>query len=227
MDQAKFTPDLQLQTLFELNGQHRILSTREPNPSPGPTFSLIRSATSCAWAVQADIPEELARELSQLAQEERPGRDFRDAPMHADRYVSLVSGEMECGPAFVFPDAISEPADIVVVEDVLLLAHHFRGWVAEEISGRSPILAVVEDGQAVSVCFCARRSNVAAEAGLETAAAFRGRGFAARVTAAWALAIRASKKIPLYSTSWSNEESLAVARKLRLVACASDWSVSG
>ena len=35
---------------------------------------------------------------------------------------------------------------------------------------------MVEDGDAVSVCFCARRSSAAAEAGLETAAAFRGRG---------------------------------------------------
>src|SRR6185436_13781001 len=87
--------------------------------------------------------------------------------------------------------------------------------------------AVVEHGQAVSVCFCARRSDVAAEAGLETAAAFRGRGLAARVTAAWALAIRASGRLPIYSTSWSNHASLAVARKLGLAACASDWSLSG
>jgi hypothetical protein len=78
----------------------------------------------------------------------------------------------------------------------------------------------------VSVCFCARQSAAAAEAGLETAERFRGRGLGPRVTAAWALAIRASGRLPLYSTSWSNEASLAVARKLRLEACASDWSLS-
>jgi predicted GNAT family acetyltransferase len=95
--------------------------------------------------------------------------------------------------------------------------------VAGEIeAGRSPVLAVVEAGHAVSVCFCARRSDVAAEAGLQTAEAFRGRGFGTRVTAAWALAIRASGRIPLYSTSWTNGASLAVARKLGLVAYASD-----
>ena len=69
-------------------------------------------------------------------------------------------------------------------------------------------------------------SAAAAEAGVETAARFRGRGLAPQVTAAWALAIRASNRLPLYSTSWSNEPSLAVARKLGLKPCASDWSLS-
>jgi hypothetical protein len=87
-------------------------------------------------------------------------------------------------------------------------------------------MAIVENGYPVSVCFCARRSNVAAEAGVETAARFRGRGFGPRVTAAWALTVRATGRIPLYSTDWSNESSLAVARKLRLKGYAAVWSIS-
>jgi predicted GNAT family acetyltransferase len=86
-------------------------------------------------------------------------------------------------------------------------------------------MAIVEHGYPVSVCFSARRSRVAAEAGVETAAGFRGRGFGSRVTAAWALVVRASGRIPLYSTDWSNEPSLALARELGLVAYAADWSV--
>jgi REP element-mobilizing transposase RayT len=46
------------------------------------------------------------------------------------------------------------------------------------------------------------------------------------ITAAWALAMRGSGRIPLYSTSWMNTASLAVARKLGLVAYASDWSIA-
>jgi hypothetical protein len=117
--------------------------------------------------------------------------------------------------------------DIVIVDRVEPLTRHFRGWVPEELAERAPIVAVMEDGDAVSVCFCARRSVRAAEAGLETAAAFRGRGLGPRVTAAWAFEIRASGLLPLYSTSWSNSSSLAVARKLGLEPCASHWSVSG
>jgi hypothetical protein len=222
------TPDLQLQTLFVLDAEGRITSTREPGPNRPPAFSLVRSATACAWALRAGVPEELAGEVCRLAREEPPILDLRDVPVHADRYVSLLGGRVESGPAFTFPDAVVQPADVVVIQDERLLERNFRGWEAGEIAaGRSPVVAVVEGGHPVSVCFCARRSAVAAEAGLETAEAFRGRGFGPRVTAAWASAIRASGRIPLYSTSWSNDASLAVARKLGLLAYASDWSVSG
>ena len=159
-------------------------------------------------------------------------------PVHAQRYVSLLnrihSGQkagadirQSAGPAFEFPEAMTQPADIVVVENEQLLHQNFRGWVAGEIAtGRAPVMAVFKDEFPVSICFCARSSDIATEAGVETAEAFRGRGFAPRVTAAWALAIRASGRIPLYSTSWTNSASLAVARTLGLMVYASSSSLS-
>ena len=139
--------------------------------------------------------------------------------------MSLLKGKVYSGPAFTFPDVIAQPSGTVVIDDLESLEHHFSGWKASEMPGASPIVAIVDEGRAVSVCFCARRSAAAAEAGLETASAFRGRGLGPRVTAAWALAIRASGRIPLYSTSWSNHASLTVARKLGLVAFASVWTL--
>ena len=223
----QFTPELQLDTLFVLSGEGRIISTREPNPSPGPRFSLIRGMTRCAWAIHADVAEQVAGQLCALAREEPPIADFRDDPVHARRYVSLVGGRVDSGPAFTFPDVLPASADIVAVRELAQLEEHFQGWRANELPECSPILAIVEEGYAVSVCFCARRSPTAAEAGVATARGFRRRGLAARVTAASAQAIRASGRVPIYSTSWSNESSLAVARKLGLEACASDWSLSG
>lgn len=221
-------PNLHLRTLFVLNGEDRIVSTREPEASRGPAFTIVRSVTSCTWAIRADIPQELADELGRLAQEEPPTPDLRDAPIHADRYVSMVGGRVWSGPAFIFPDEVAEPAGVSIITDERLLERNFKGWVPGEIAaGRSPVLAIFEDGDPVSLCFCARRSDLAAEAGLKTAEAFRGRGYGPRVTAAWALSIRASGRTPLYSTSWSNDASLAVAHKLGLVAYASDWSLSG
>jgi GNAT acetyltransferase len=215
------------------------MSTREPGASPGPLLSLARSSTGCAWAVRADVPEDVARELDGIAREEPPVVNLQDPPVHANRYFSLLteairSGQeaaatlrQSAGPAFTFPDTVTQSDDIVIVEDERLLEHNFRGWIAGEIAaGCSPVTAVIRDGHPVSICFSARSSAVAAEAGVETAEAFRGRGFGARVTAAWALAIRASGRIPLYSTSWTNSASLAVARKLGLIAYASDWSLS-
>ena len=86
-------------------------------------------------------------------------------------------------------------------------------------------MAVSEGGRPASICFCARRSAAAAEAGVETAAAFRGRGYAPRVTAAWAHAVKGMGLTPLYGTNWENRASLAVARKLELVPYAIDWSI--
>lgn len=230
-DKTPGTPDLHLHTLFVLNDAGRILSTREPGAAPGPLFSLIRGPAGCAWAVRADVPHAVAVDLDHLAAEEPPISDLRALPVHMDRYTALLGGEDRLrafnGPAFTFPDRIAQPDDVYLVEDEGLLARHFQGWRPGEIvAGRAPMMAVVVDGEPVSICFCARRSDVAAEAGLETAAPFRGRGLGPRVTAAWALAVRATGRIPLYSTEWTNHASLAVARKLGLIAYASNWSLS-
>ena len=211
------TPDLHLRTLFLLDGDGRIRGTREPAPRPGPLFEIIRGKASCAWAVRADVPQDFADELDGLARQEPTAPDFRHAPVHAERYLALMEGKVYSGPAFMFPEDIAQPYGTVFIEDIRLLDHRFDGWTVDEISERTPIVALVHEGSAVSVCFCARRSNVAALAGLETAVAFRGRGRGPRVTAGWASAIRASGRVPLYSTSWSNDASLAVARKLGLI----------
>jgi hypothetical protein len=63
------------------------------------------------------------------------------------------------------------------------------------------------------------------EAGVETAAASR-RGHAPAVVAAWAAAVRALGAEPLYSTSWQNSASRAVARKLGLVPCGRDLHIT-
>jgi hypothetical protein len=232
------TPQLQLETLFVLDARRRIRSTREPRPSPGPGFVFIRSAANCAWAVRADVADRVAGEIDRLASDERPSAAWDQPMLHARRYEEVLGGRMRWGPAFEFPDQLSSSGSATgsrsgsacepgVVRDEAPLGHHFAGWTSGEIeAGRAPVMAVHgEDGHPVSICFCARRSSAAAEAGVETAAAFRGRGYAPRVTTAWASAVRELGLIPLYSTDWQNLASLSVARKLALVHFATDFSV--
>jgi hypothetical protein len=227
------SPELQLQTLFVLDARGRIVANREPGTPPGPLLFIARSDTACATAVRADLPEPLARALERLLLEEPPTSDLRREPAGASQYRSLLGSirpglaplRTFFGPAFSFPDLPHPDPDVVAVEDELLLAQHFTGWVPGEIAaGRAPVRAIVQ-GAPISVCFCARLGASAAEAGVETAPAFRRHGFAARVTGAWAYAVRESGRIPLYSTSWSNEASLAIANKLGLTPYASDWSL--
>jgi hypothetical protein len=222
------TPRLQLETLFVLSDRGRILSTRQPRPSPGPAFLLTRGSTEVAWAVRDDVAADVAAELDDWARQEPVSSEWDRPPIHAGRYQAALRGRVAWGPAFEFPEPVATPAGVVALRDEAPLQRHFSGWVAGEIqAGASPVVAVLVDGHAVSVCFCARRSTVAAEAGLETAPAFRGRGYAARVTSAWAAAVRASGRTPLYSTSWANVSSWAVARKLGLRTYATNWSIGG
>jgi len=98
--------------------------------------------------------------------------------------------------------------------------------LATDLEHRQPCHAVVRDGAAVSLCFSSRTTGDAAEAGLNTVEAFRRRGYATAVTAAWALAVRRSGRIPLYSTSWDNLASRAVARRLGLILYGADCSIA-
>lgn len=223
------TPDIELATHFILDARGRIVSTREPGASRGPLLSIIRSSSACAWAVRNDVPDDTADSIAALVRTEPLVRDLRAAPVHAAEYLSLTGGQPGGfnGPAFAFPNTLEAASGIVLVEDERELQRHFHGWEPGEIpAGRAPVMAVCEEGSPVSICFCARRSDSAAAAGLETAPAFRGRGFGPRVTAAWALAIRATGRVPLYSAAWTNAASLAVTRKLGLTAYASFWSIS-
>lgn len=215
-----------LETLFVLDG-HRIVSTREPNPSEGPDFALIRRADSYAWALSARVNEEQGKKIKMLALDESPTFDFRQPPKHIEEYMKLVGGEVNFGPAFEFPESSPMSPNIARIDSLEGIGNSFTGWTAEEVPGRSPIIAYIREGVPRSICFCARSSELMAEAGIETALEFRGRGFAGIAAAAWAAEIRASLRTPIYSTSWNNEPSLAVARKLGLIACASYWSLSG
>ncbi|MES1050789.1 GNAT family N-acetyltransferase [Bacillus thuringiensis] len=82
---------------------------------------------------------------------------------------------------------------------------------------RKPYFAIVKNEKGVSVCCSARRTPVAAEISVETLAEFQGNGYGTDGVTAWAISIQEEKSIPLYSTSWNNYASQAVARKLKLI----------
>jgi hypothetical protein len=213
-----------LRTRFVLDERGRMVVTREPGGARAPALALVRGAAGSAWAVRDDVDDEVAAELARLGATEPA--EWRAPPVHAARYRALLGGDVVAGPVFGFPDGFAQAGDVVEIADEAALARHFHGWVPGEIAdGRAPVMAIVEGGAPVSVCFCARRADDAAEAGVETAPGFRGRGLAGRVTLAWAREMRAAGRVPIYSTSWENAASLAVARKLGLVQVATSWQI--
>ena len=224
-------PRLHLRTLYELDACGRILCTREPGSSAGPLFTLIRSREELVWAAHAGIPDSMAEGLAAAAAAEVRLEDWRDRPSRSENYRMHLSPlgplRASAGPALEFgPDCDPAPdAPTALVDDLGLLLPHFPGWTGDEMPGRWPIVAVVEDGAAVSVCCSARWSGEAAEAGVETALHARGRGLAGAVCAAWARAVRRSGRLPLYSTDWGNTASRRVAAKLGLRIYAASWSL--
>jgi hypothetical protein len=141
------TPELYLTTLFVLNDEARIVSTREPEGTPGPLFFFARGASGTAWAVRADVPTRAARELDALAREEPSASNLQAPLVHESRYLALIASARRPatqirgggGPGFVFPAILPEHPDAVLIEDEELLRRHFRGWVRGEIAaGRRP-----------------------------------------------------------------------------------------
>jgi RimJ/RimL family protein N-acetyltransferase len=133
-----------------------------------------------------------------------------------------------CGPAFLFPDDLPDAPRAVVVTEANRAAcdAHFP-WVLKEWNDPiHPVVVVIEDGAAVSLCHSARTSPGASEAGLETIEAARGHGYAPEVVAEWARGVRVAGRLPMYSTDWTNAASRRVAEKLGLKLYGEDTALT-
>src|SRR5260370_38262549 len=109
--------------MFVLDGRGRIAPSPEPNVPPAALFALIRGASSCAWAVRADLPETVAAEVERLARREhpleRPIEDLQNpdaAPAHADVNLALLGGQITSGPAFTFPARIGRSSGVALID---------------------------------------------------------------------------------------------------------------
>lgn len=230
--------ELHLRCLYTHDARGRISRQREPGGGRCPRFHLGRTRLGNLWRFRDDLPSEAIRRLARFAAKEGP-LDAEHTPPERLEPMRRVLGET-CkiarewsGPAYHFPAVISEALDIggviaVRPGDEAVLARCFAAEIAQ-LALRQPCFARIEAGHAVSLCYSARpraalgeSDGLAAEAGVETAAGHRGRGYAPAVVSAWAGAVRSQGGLPLYSTAWCNRSSLAVARKLGLILYGED-----
>lgn len=226
--------EIQVEALFTHDPDGRIRSVNEPGGDTAPRFFFGRSSEGNLWRCRYDLPEHTVRKLEELAADEPVHQDLGVEPRNFRAFLEALrtDGEIpsaDSGPAYRFPKELSTPPNVTRITRSSL--HLLRRMVPdlEEVEwgfeAREPRLAVIEDGVAVSLCFSARLTERAAEAGVETLEEYRGRGHAPAVVAAWAHAISATGRIPLYSTSWENLASQAVVRKLGLVQYGADLSL--
>jgi hypothetical protein len=220
---------LHVDALFTHDKRGRMLTVNEPNGARAPRFFIGATSEGCLWRFRDDLDDEAIRALEAIASAEAA----TEAPLDATRYVSILERfapiqTTSSGPAFSFPRELARAAEAVVQitdENSRLLRPHLEPWLPDVGTGQ-PLFAYIVDGHAVSVCCSVRKTPEAHEAGVETAPDFRRRGYAVHVVAAWARAVRAADRIPLYSTSWTNTASRAVAAKLGLEEFGSDLHIT-
>ncbi len=196
-------------------------------------FVLHRNVGNNLWRFHADLPEELIKGLTLLCEKEPVSDTPSRQPRHADSYADLLPSHRPikriwAGPAFLFPAEILAgdfDATAITKDNADLLTGGLEAWRVDVIEGR-PLMAVIADGHAVSICGSSRITDAVHEAGIETLPDYRGHGHAATAAAAWAAAITRLGAEPLYSTNWENEASRGVARNLRLRLLGVDFHIT-
>ena len=223
---------MQAEALFVHDTNGRLLRINEPDPTdPAPHFFLGRTASGNLWRTRYDLPVEIAAEIEGLAAREPIGDDLSQSPHFTAEYLELLKPyapqpTINSGPAYSVPE-VDMPHDVVIVtqENRNLVQAHFD-WLYETLADYAPVVVAVKDGNAVAVCFCSRITSRVAEAGVYTEANYRGHGYATKVAQGWAAATHTTGRLPLYSTSWSNHASQAIAKKLGAVQYGTDYSIT-
>lgn len=230
--------DVQVSALFACDADGRLRYIAEPGYAeaeldPAPRLWMGRTKAGNRWRFRYDLPDDLMRDLDELCRAEPAAENLAEPPVQADAIRAVLQAyapivEELRGPAYWIPDHVPVLAGAVLITEAnaQVLDGHFP-WKRTSRAGLTtgPVTAAVVDNSAVSICYCARLTDQAAEAGVETAESARGRGYASAAVAAWASAIRQRGLLPLYSTSWENHASQGVARKLGMVCYGEDWTL--
>jgi hypothetical protein len=192
--------------------------------------------------VGARVPDRVAAELTAIVTAMGRVKDPAEQPRALEPCRQLLEADghaLRCtgGPSYVFSHApkVAAPGPIVrsVDASARALRHANPGnWHPVEwdelLDGRlGPWTMILDGGRAVSICHTPHAvTERGAECGVWTDPAFRGRGYAAAVTAAWAALMRPSGRHLFYSTDAHNVSSQRVAERLRLRLIGWTWRVA-
>jgi RimJ/RimL family protein N-acetyltransferase len=235
--------ELEIDTLWSRNGNGRLVRDRGLKGSAAPRLVIASSRDATVAAFGDEVPETVAREISGLLPATSiPWLDSPPAPLQEIETrltVALGPVEVASGPTYVAGSVatVTSPATIISSErwdrQVQRLSAPARAnWAPEEwmllLDGAlGPWAAAAVEGDVIALCFSARLTDHAAEAGVWTDPDHRGRGHAAAVTAAWASQVRPTGRVVFYSTSAENRSSQQVAARLGLRPVGWMWHFLG
>ena len=225
---------IQVEVLFTQDENGCLQRINEPagdiKPAPRFFFGYTNEGSICRF--RQDLPNNIVTQLKEVAAAESMLMNSEKIPRNHRQFKNILQSHTPIeriwiGPAYRFPEHITPPTNVVRLlrTDAKLLKGDFAEMVSE-LDNSQPYLAIIENSQAVSICRSVRSSSRAHEAGVDTLVGYRRRGYATSVVAAWALAVRALNRIPLYSTSWDNVASQRVAQRLGLVQYGVDYHIT-
>jgi hypothetical protein len=222
----------QLEVLFARDPEGRLVATRDPTPQPSPRLFLSRSAEGNVWALRRDLDPGLAADLARICSAE-PGiiePSPEALPQCRERVLELLSpvASEHRGPCFVLPGDLPSDARAREIEPGERSDWpEVFPWLGHEYEAVAPVAIAFEGGAPVAICHSPRGKTAdAAEAGVETREPFRRRGLGAAAVACWAQAIQRTGRLALYSTSWQNQASRRVARRLSGRLYGENWHVT-
>jgi hypothetical protein len=184
--------------------------------------------------IGADVPDAVAGELAAAFERAPRAADPSEPPPALERCEQLLGPlERRAGPSYLigpttrFASAVHLEPDAGRLRDLNPGNWHPVEW-DELLDGRlGPWAIATAAGRVASICHTpGPLTPRGAECGVWTHPDFRGQGYAAATTAAWADLVRPSGRYLFYSTDADNHSSQRVARRLGLELLGWTWRLA-
>ena len=223
---------LHIEALFTHDANGDLVRVNDSNGAPAPRFFLGRTAEGAVVRFRHDVERAIRREIEaacdkQLAQA-RP-LDMPSDPLPYQQILDRAAPVEKTwlGSAFCIPQTVRPTARAVAVTgaNAELLRPLLEPWLPD-VAVVQPMVALTLEDRAVSLCCSGRRTAAAHEAAVETAIAYRNRGYGSEAVKAWTQAVYAAGALPLYSIAWENSASRAVMRKLEVSSFGTDLHIT-
>ena len=223
---------LHVHALFTLDEDGRLVTVNDPTGAPAPRFFLGHTVHGDLWWFRHDVDTRLAGRLEALCRALPASIDLEmdDTPLSA--FTDCLSRESPVqrvwsGPAYVCPLGLGDEGGAIPItpDNTGVLSPYLEEWRDDAAAG-VPMAGAVHEGVAVSICCSVRVTAAAHETGVETHPDFRRRGHARRAVCRWSAMVRELGQVPLYSTSWKNAASRALAGRLGLTLFGTDLHIT-
>ena len=222
-------------TNFVLSDGDRIESENDPDLTPCPRVFVGGCANGNIVRVHRDLSAATARAVGDRVGQAPPWPNPRVAPTFLAEVSEILAREAPVesatpGVIYQVPHGRAPASDVKVVRSETPAGQALLARLAERGMPRAlrkagfagvrdlwtPWCAALEGEDVAAVAFAARLSPLGAEIGLFTVPAYRGRGLATLLTAAWSSLDFLEDRDLFYSTLTTNRASVRVAERLGL-----------